>query len=344
MLLMTDEQLENGKRNPGRQSFAFLTGSASVTGSRTLPSEDVDRAFGMPVGKLRSRAGIESLAYATEDENELTLGTKAARQALSAAGCRVEEIDWIVATSETHHVYPSLAAQLHSSLAARETCSALDVGGACLGLLNGLAVAQSLIIAGQVRTVAVVTADVHSRTLVPGRVSGEFGGLFGDGASAFILRNTPAQGEAPTYRLREFLFGCAGQYSGAVTVAGTANGSLDVHFDGEALSRAAIMRMEKVLSAIEKLSAIPRAAVGAFATHQPNPRLLSLLAKVTGVPLETFPPIARTSGNLGSTTCGAALHTALQMTSACSAGVHKPIFLASLGPGLLFGGSWLAAE
>src|SRR5215470_5184871 len=339
-MLMIDEQLEDRRQSQGRQPLTFLAGSAAVTGSRTVPSHDVDLAFGMPVGKLRTRAGIESLAYAAEGETEVTLGAKAARQALLTAGCGTEDIDWIVATSETHHVYPSLAAQLHASLGARESCSALDVGGACLGLLNALAVAQSLIIAGQVRTVAVVTADVHSRTLVPGRVAGEFGGLFGDGASAFILRHAAAQNGERGYRLREFLFGCAGQYSGAVTVAGTANGDLDVHFDGEALSRAAIMRMEKVLSAIEKLSSIPRAAVGAFATHQPNPRLLSLLAKVAGVPLEAFPPIARSAGNLGSTTCGAALHTALQM----SAALFKPIFLASLGPGLLFGGTWLAAE
>src|SRR5437868_12446121 len=32
----------------------------------------------------------------------------------------------------------------------------------------------------------VVTADIHSRTLTPGRVACEFGGLFGDGARAFI--------------------------------------------------------------------------------------------------------------------------------------------------------------
>jgi 3-oxoacyl-[acyl-carrier-protein] synthase III len=340
-MLVADQQQKNRKRSPGQPCCVFLVGSAFVAGSRTLPSEDVDRAFGMPAGKLRSRAGIESLAYVAEGENELTLGARAAQQALLAAGCDPHEIDWIVATSETHHVYPSLAAQLHSSLAARETCSALDVGGACLGLLNGLAVSQSLIVSGQAHTVAVITADVHSRTLVPGRVAGEFGGLFGDGASAFLLRDTAPETAAPAYRLREFLFGCAGQYSGAVTVAGTRNGDLDVHFDGEALSRAAITRMEKVLSAIEKLSAIPRAAVGAFATHQPNPRLLSLLAKVTGVAPETFPPIARTSGNLGSSTCGAALHAALQMAASRPAG-RKPIFLASLGPGLLFGGTWLA--
>jgi 3-oxoacyl-[acyl-carrier-protein] synthase III len=343
---MTSGHQPDRKQNPHEQTLTeqppvFLAGSSYAVGSRIVPSEEVDRAFGMPVGKLRNSAGIESLAYAAEGENELTLGSRAAQEALRAAECGPQEIDWIIATSETHHVYPSLAARLHSHLAARETCSALDVGGACLGLINALAVAQSLIISRQARTVAVVTADVHSHTLVPGRVAGEFGGLFGDGASAFVLRDVPRRAAKLTYRVREFLFGCAGQYSGAVTVADAPNGDLAVHFDGEALSRAAISRMEKVLSAIEKLSAIPRSAVGAFATHQPNPRLLYLLAKITGVPPETFPPIARTSGNLGSSTCGAALHSALQ--NAGKQESPRPIFLDSLGPGLLFGGTWLAA-
>jgi 3-oxoacyl-[acyl-carrier-protein] synthase-3 len=338
---MTGRRKQDHKPAFENQPPVFLSGSSFVAGSRIVPSEEIDRAFGMPVGKLRSRAGIESLAYVNDAENELTLGARAAQQALRTAGCKPEEMDSIVATSETDHVYPSLAARLHTELAARESCGAFDVGGACLGLINALAVAWSQIVSGQAHTVAVVTADVHSRTLVPGRVAGEFGGLFGDGASAFLLRSVPGKAEKFCYGMREFLFGCAGQYSGAVTVAGSADGSLDVHFDGEALSRAAINRMEKVLSAIEKLSAIPRSAVGAFATHQPNPRLLSLLAKVTRVPPEAFPPIARTAGNLGSTTCGAALHAAL--LRACTEGDPRPIFLASLGPGLLFGGTWLAA-
>lgn len=343
-MLISDGGLETRGEDAAQQPSVLMAGSGSATGSRTLPSEEVDRAFGMPIGKLRNRAGIESLSYATAEENELTLGTLAARNAMQTAGCDTREIDWIVATSETHHTYPSLAAQLHSTLEVRETCSALDVGGACLGLINGLAVAQSLILSRQANCVAVVTADVHSRTLVPGRVAGEFGGLFGDGASAFILRGGVAgnRGTESSYRLRQFTFGCASQYSGAVTVSDTTDGSLDIHFDGEALSRAAITRMEKVLSAVERLSSIPRAAVGAFATHQPNPRLLSLLAKISGVALETFPPIARTSGNLGSSTCGAALHAGLQMALGGTAG-RRPIFLASLGPGLLFGGSWLTA-
>ncbi len=186
---------------------AVLTGSSAVPGSCLLPSEEVDRAFGMPAGKLRSRAGIESLAYVAPSENELTLAATAAQEALRAAFCGAQELNWIVATSETHHDYPSLSAQLHSRLLVRENCGALDVGGACLGLLNALAVAQSLIGAGQAQKILVVTADVHSRTLTPGRVAGEFGGLFGDGASAFVLRparlrrqfcNTPT--EPPSLR------------------------------------------------------------------------------------------------------------------------------------------------
>jgi len=114
-----------------------------------------------------------------------------------------------------------------------------------------------------------------------------------------------------------------------------------VQFDGEALSRAAITRMEKVLASVEQRSGIPRGSVGGFATHQPNPRLVALLAKHCGVSPSTFPPIARISGNLGSSTCGAALHEALRSASKKPGGERRPIFVASLGPGLLFGGGWL---
>jgi 3-oxoacyl-[acyl-carrier-protein] synthase-3 len=319
---------------------AIVAGSSCAVGSHVMPSEEVDRLFGMSIGKLRSRAGIESIAYATDGENELTLGTAALREALRSAGSGPQELDWIVSTSETHHDYPSLASQLHSRLLLREACGALDVGGACLGLLNALAVAQALLASGQARTVAIVTADVHSRTLTPDRVAGEFGGLFGDGASAFLLR-AAATNDSPAYRLGEFVFGCAGQYAAAIRVSDDKDGGLAVQFDGEALSRAAITRMEKVLSQIEIRSGIPRSAVGGFATHQPNPRLVKLLAKQLGVSPSTFPPIARTSGNLGSSTCGSALDAALRAAATLNSHERKPIFLASLGPGLVFGGGWL---
>lgn len=319
----------------------ILTSSCAALGSRTIPSEEIDRAFGMPPGKLRLRAGIESLAYAAEDENEVVLGARAAQQTLRSAACGPQELDWIIATSETHHGYPSLSAQLHSQLLARETCGALDVGGACLGLLNGFAVAQALMASGKARTIAVVTADVHSRIFLPGTVAGEFGGLFGDGASAFLLKSAIGPASQQVYGLGDFFFGSAGQYAAAISVTHAPDGVLGVHFDGEALSRAAITKLEKVILDVELRSGIARSSAQGLATHQPNPRLVTLLAKQLGLPQEKFPVVARTFGNLGSSTCGVALDAILQSARDCQPGARAPIFLASLGPGLLFGGGWL---
>src|SRR5258708_12409997 len=113
----------------------MLTGSSAVLGARLLPSEEVDRAFGMPAGKLRSRAGIESLSYVADGENEITLGARAAQEALRAAFCGAQQLDWIVATSETHHDYPSLSAQLHSPLLVPDNSAPLHPALPCAGFL-----------------------------------------------------------------------------------------------------------------------------------------------------------------------------------------------------------------
>lgn len=320
---------------------AFLSGSAVAFGAKTVPSEEVDAAFGMPVGKLRTRAGIVSLARAGEYETEVTLGAQAATRALESAELAVGNVDWILAATETHREFPSLAAQLHLRIGAREGCGAMDIGGACLGFVHALAVAKALLESEQARTVMIVTGDVHSRTLVPGRVVGEFGGLFGDGASAFVVSGETHSTPGAGFVLRDFFFGCATQYQQAIQVSATANDQLRVVFDGDALSRAATARLYECVHELERRSGVRRDAVAAFATHQPNPRLMMLLAKKMGVPVEKFPLIADKRGNLGSTTCAAALHCALESAKSRPAVERQPIFLASLGPGLLFGGGWL---
>jgi 3-oxoacyl-[acyl-carrier-protein] synthase III len=319
----------------------YVTSSASAFGSRVVPSEEVDEAFGMPVGKLKKRAGILSLAYAAEDEDVCTLGARCSQETLVSAKVEPENVDWLLAATETHHAYPSLSALLHARLNLREDCGALDVGSGCLSLLQALAVAQVLLLSGRAKKILVTSADVHSKTLGPGRTAGEFGGLFGDGASAFLLTSVKTSNSNSAYKLGEFHFGCASKYAEAICVSDPGGGALDIQFDGEALSRAAVNCMEKVLEEIEDRSGIARTKVGAFATHQPNPRLVTLLAKQLGVPIDTFPLIGATRGNLGSSMCGAALHEALRSEATRPADQRQPIFLASLGPGLLFGGGWM---
>jgi 3-oxoacyl-[acyl-carrier-protein] synthase-3 len=324
-----------------KPTSALLISSEAVFGARTIPSEQVDAAFHLPPGKLATRAGIASLAYADSTETEVTLGARAAESALRSASLAAGNVDWVLATSETHHSVPCLAARLHLAIGARESCGAMDIGGACLGSVHALAVAKALVESGQASTVMVVTADVHSRVLLPGRVAGEFGGLFGDGASAFVVRRNEAGAAGLAFALHDFFFGCASQYQQAIQVSAEPNDRLRVVFDGDALSRAATARLDQCIEELERRSGVKRSDVGAFATHQPNPRLVALLARKAAVPPEKFPPVADRRGNLGSTTCAAALHSAMERARAAEPFDARPIFLASLGPGLLFGGGWL---
>jgi hypothetical protein len=62
---MRDRPTEGRESISRKPVHVMVVSSGFVSGSRSLPSEEVDRAFGMPVGKLRNRAGIESLAYAS---------------------------------------------------------------------------------------------------------------------------------------------------------------------------------------------------------------------------------------------------------------------------------------
>jgi len=326
---------------PATLTPASVVSSHVVFGEKTVPSEEMDGAFGMPIGKLRNRAGIVSLAHASPSETEATLGAQAAEGALRSACVAADDVDWILATSETHHAFPALAAQLHRTIGACESCGAMDIGGACLGFVHALAVAKALVESTQAVAVLVVTADVHSRALTPGRVAGEFGGLFGDGASAFVVQREANAERRTNFLLRDFFFGCASQYQQAIQVSAEPNDQLRVVFDGDALSRAATARLEECIRELEHRSGVERSRVAAFATHQPNPRLVALLAKRVGLPVEKFPLVADLRGNLGSTTCAAALHCALERPQRGKADELRPIFLASLGPGLLFGAGWL---
>jgi 3-oxoacyl-[acyl-carrier-protein] synthase-3 len=277
-----------------RPTSALLQFSGVAFGSKTIASEEIDAAFGMPAGKLRNRAGIRTLAHAAAQETEVTLAANATRAALQAVDLRQDSLDWIIATSETHHAFPSLAAQLHLAIGAKESCGAMDVGGACLGLLHTLAVAKSFVETGRSNTALVVTADLHSRTLTPGRVAGEFGGLFGDGASAFLVQRDINSANRECFVVKDFFFGCASQLQAAIQVKAQPEDRLHVVFDGDALSRAATARLDQCIRELEGLSGIPREQVAAFATHQPNPRLVALLARKSGVAVERFPAVADT--------------------------------------------------
>lgn len=320
---------------------AGITGWAVALGSERVTSDKIEEAFSLSKGTLANRAGIDSVCRASPDEDEVLLAKVAAQRALQVAGVSAQSANWIMGTTETHLGFPSFAASLHTALLASSTCQVLDVGGACVGLLNCFAVAAALFSDPGVQCILIASADVHSHILAPGKAPGEFAGLFGDGASAFVLRRSIREKDAAPYSIRTSIGSCSGAFSSVLRLRLTANASIALDFDGEALARAAIDRMERIITDLEKTSGVTRDAVSAIALHQPNPRLVETLLRRTGLPADKVPLVAKVCGNLGSSTCGVALSMALDVHAMKPRSERGPIMVASVGPGMLWAGTIL---
>jgi 3-oxoacyl-[acyl-carrier-protein] synthase-3 len=308
-------------------------------GGAPVASAQVDREFGLAEGTLESRTGIASLARAGNGEGEAELARKACE---SLPDGSLRDVSLLLATSETNIGHPGLAAKLHGELGLPACCAAMDVGGGCAGMLNAFSVAQAMI-ASRVRdTVLVVASEVHSRWLRPDKVTWKLGALFGDGACAFLLRRAEA---APpgSYRVGDFIYGCEPAFADTIRVGLGAGDSmqeaLEVDFRGLSLADAVLNRLAAIVKELESRLATARERFSGYAIHQPNPRLVEILARQLGVSLEKIPEVARTAGNLGSATCGVSLCRLLSNLN--DRPERGPVVLAAMGPGLLWAGAGL---
>ncbi|MGO9271677.1 MAG: hypothetical protein ACLQOO_15670 [Terriglobia bacterium] len=323
-----------------------VAGWGQALGSRLMESAEIETICALAVGTIRDRAGIESVRQAGDREDEVTLAQQAAEAALEKAGLDIPDVDLLVATSTTFLRLPSLAATLHTRLLLPESSGAFDVGGACVGVVQALATAKALLAAGSSRHALVVAADLPSRRLTSSSAPGEFRGLFGAGACAFALSRFESAGTAGRcWRLGDFVWGCAGEFAASLRLEIPENSPLQVEFEGEPLARAALRQLERLVQNLEALTGKPRSEVAYFALHEPNPRVAEILSRNSGIPLEKMAPISRTCGNLGAATCGVNLCTALAKVDGSFSGPSGSppavVFVAAVGPGMLFGGTWL---
>jgi 3-oxoacyl-[acyl-carrier-protein] synthase-3 len=311
-------------------------------GSVTVDAAQVEQELHLTVHKIRDGAGIQSLRFAAGTEDELILGQRAADLALEMAEVAAEKIDLLVTTSTTFIALPSFAASLHSRLLLGESTGALDVGGACAGLIYSLAVAKSLLRATAQGVALVVASEVHSRRLDASDAPGEFRGLFGDGACAFVLTPAADTNQENFLRLGDFVWGCSGTFASSLEINVRENAEMTIQFKGEQLAHAAVTQMDRILEVLENRSGRPRAEVDYYALHQPNPRVAEILAEKSHIPLERVPLMSRTCGNLGSATCGVSLCQALTNLHARHDSSQAPlIFMAAVAPGLIWGGTFL---
>ena len=196
---------------------------------------------------IRERTGIRARHFAEQGVYASDLGVEAARNALSAAGVRPDEIDLIiVATSTPDMVFPSTATILQHKLGVAG-CPAFDVQAVCSGFVYALVVADAMIRTGTASKALVIGAEVFSRLL-------DFNDrttcvLFGDGAGAVVLQASSSPGILASDIHAD------GKHSGILCVPGHVSGGQVLgnpllQMDGQAVFKLAVGVLESAARAV----------------------------------------------------------------------------------------------
>ena len=167
------------------------------------------RRVGLRPGLLENLAGITERRWWPRDVGFADAAAMAGAKALAEAGVDPAQVGLLVDTSVSRaHLEPSAACAVHNALGLPSTCMNFDVANACLGFLNGMQLAATMIDAGRIEYALVVDGEgareLHENTLR--RLSGtdatredvltQFATLtLGSGAAAMVLGRADAHPE-----------------------------------------------------------------------------------------------------------------------------------------------------
>ncbi len=172
-------------RRMQRPISATIRGTGSYVPPRIVPNDEFTQSLDTTDEWILTRTGIRERRHAGPGDTAATMGTLAAREALSAAGVSPGDIDLIVCATVTPDLMcPSTACLIQSYLDCR-TIPAFDISAACSGFVYALSVAEQYIRSGSAKNVLVVGAEVLSR--VTDFTDRNTCILFGDGAGAVVL-------------------------------------------------------------------------------------------------------------------------------------------------------------
>jgi 3-oxoacyl-[acyl-carrier-protein] synthase-3 len=143
------------------------------------------------MASVADRAGVKSRHIAQEGETALDLAQKACDKLLAHVDQSKTPIDGIIfCTQSPDYIMPPNSHLLHRYLKLPDSVMAFDFNLACSGFIYGLAIANSLIVAGTAKNILLVTADTYSKYINKKDRSAR--ALFGDGAAACLI--TPYDG------------------------------------------------------------------------------------------------------------------------------------------------------
>lgn len=316
-----------------------VIGTGSYVPSKIVKNEDLSCIVDTSDEWISSRTGIRERRI-SEGEDTSDMASKAAIKAIENAGIKVEDIDLIILGTATPDSFiPSTACIVQSKIhAINATC--FDISAACSGFVYGLDIGTQFIRTGSCKTVLVIGAETLSKII--NWKDRNTCVLFGDGASAAILRVSDVEGILSICR------GSDGTKGKALISAGVpvinpyvTKENLDkqmdatIKMDGREIFKFAV---KVIIQGVETLLADANCSledIKYIVPHQANSRIIESAAKRLGVSEEKFYLNLDKFGNTSAATIGIALDDMVQ-NNLLERG--DKILLIGFGGGLTYGG------
>ncbi len=148
-----------------------------------------ERFPNLKIKELTRLTGVTSRHIAKSDETSADLAVKAAEKLFAENDIDKNQIDFIIfCTSGGDYITPASACIIQDRLNLSQHCGAFDFNQGCTGYLYGMALADSLIKAGNAKNILLLTAETIHRIIHPKDPNTM--ALFGDGASATLLQQS----------------------------------------------------------------------------------------------------------------------------------------------------------
>ena len=320
---------------------AAITGLGVAVPDTVLTNADFEKFLDTSDEWIIQRTGIKERHVVAEGQSTATLGTTAARNALTDAGLTPDDLDMIiVATATPEMILPATACVIQNDLGVRDIPS-FDLSAACSGFIYALSVASKFIETRTCRRVLVIGAETLSRfTDYTDRSSCV---IFGDGAGAAVLEACDEPGRGLLYSVLhtdgtgwDYIYVPAGGSRHPASTETVGNREHFIRMRGRDVYKFAVEKMQWLLGDCMEKCGLSVHDVDLVVPHQVNIRILQSAAEKFNFPMEkVFVNIDR----YGNTS---AASIPLAMQNAREAGLIGPgstLLLVAFGAGLTWAGA-----
>ena len=289
---------------------ALIEGVGHYLPRRVVENCEFEKSLETNDAWIRSRTGIERRHFSSENETTSNMAIDAAKDALTNANCRIEDVDAIiVATSTPDLTFPSVATMVQNGLGMHHGF-AFDVQAVCAGFVYALTTANSLIVSGQINRALVIGSETFSKLMDWEDRSTCI--LFGDGAGAMLVA---ANSEANSKRgILATSLHSDGQYKDILYVDGGISSQTTgyLRMNGKEVFRHAVEKLsETALKTLEKAE-LTTQDVDWVVPHQANKRILEGMSKRLRIPLERIIMSVNDHGNTSAASIPLAMSVALK--------------------------------